>query len=1414
MKPSDRFSFTRQNKLCDNCLKHNHFSARCTLNRRCSVPGCGKKHTKFLHLLEDRPTAGTLATVRPRDRTPSSSSSSGASRDRGTTPRPDAVSAQNATGSVTGAGSPIALPVAPVKIRAKGGAGGVVTTYALLDTGSTNTFCCDSLLDELAVDGKDSLLALTTLGSKCQQVPTKVAALEVMDMDEKCLVQLPFVYSRPELPAPNEAVMAREASDKWPHLRDLDLPRVAPTCVKLLIGQDIPEALLPMEVRQGNPGEPYATKTALGWTLNGPMGQQSLGNVTTTCNFIAADHRLERQLERIWELERSSDDDILALSVEDRRVVQTWTDSVSQVDGHYQLPIPFRDSNPRLSNNVVMAKHRLDSLQRKFERDEELYQNYKTGVEELLSNGFAERVPESEISGPQGKTWYLPHHHVSNPNKDKIRIVFDCSASYKGDSLNTKVLQGPDLTNKLIGVLLRFREQNIAVMADIKAMFHQVWVEPDDRDALRFLWWPGGDMSLEPVPYRMCVHLFGGIWSPSAANFALKQTASDHIEAFDDMTIQSVVKRLYVDDLCKSVIDTEVAIRLADQLCRLLQLGGFRLTKWVSNDREVIASLPLEERAPKVKDLDLDNSNLPMERVLGVSWDPETDSLGVNAKIMDKPLTRRGLLSDVSSVYDPMGIVSPFVMPAKCLIQELCRRGAGWDEPLLEHEELEWNTWRSGVEKLKLFSVNRCFHPCDFGDATATELHHFSDASERAYGSVAYLKQTNREGKIHVTIVFAKSKVAPLANVTIPRLELLAAVEAVKIDQLLRRELDIQIKSTTFWTDSTLVLQFINNESKPLKTFVANRVTYIRSYTSPSQWRHVETDKNPGDDVSRGLTADQMLSSKRWVSGPDFVWSDIEKTDTGIPPLSENCEVKKARVFSTNANTNPEMCVDGLIEYYSSWNRLRRAAAWFLRLKGLLRSKVKKDAKPVPSGSLTVEEIEQAEVSLVQYVQKRAYSAELRDLENGQQCVKKSSCIYSLEPLLDDSGVLCVGGRLQNAPIPARQKHQYIIPTSSHLATLLVRHYHEVSGHSGREYVLSLTRQKFWLPKPRNLLQVVLFDCPHCRRKKARLMKQRMANLPLDRVVPYEPPFSNVGCDCFGPFMVKRARSDVKRYGCIFTCHVTRAIHIEILLSMDTDSLINGLRRFTARRGNPARIRSDNGTNFTGGDNELRKSISEWNQSTTDKFLAQKGIQWVYNPAAASHFGGCWERLIRSVRATLISVMSMPSVRGQSLGDEELSTFMCEVEAIVNGRPITIVSDDVRDMEPLTPNHLLLMRSGATLPPGVFVDRDMYRRKWKQAQYLANIFWERWVKEYLPTLQKRTKWIESSDNLKVGDVVLVLDESTPRNLWPLARVVEIFPGKDGLVRSACVKTRISTLTRPIHKLSLLESSVAELEDND
>lgn len=442
-------------------------------------------------------------------------------------------------------------------------------------------------------------------------------------------------------------------------------------------------------------------------------------------------------------------------------------------------------------------------------------------------------------------------------------------------------------------------------------------------------------------------------------------------------------------------------------------------------------------------------------------------------------------------------------------------------------------------------------------------------------------------------------------------------------------------------------------------------------------------------------------------------------------------------------------------------------------------------------------DIDKAELAIIQFSQQTKFQDELLCLERGQN-IKKSSHLYKLSPRLEN-GILRVGGRLSKSSLPLETKHPIILAKDLYISSLLLRHIHEEVGHSGRNYMLSKLREKYWVTGVSTAIRRVLSKCTICRRLGATPVCQQMADLPTERLQPNEPPFTCVGVDLFGPFEVKSRRSIVKRYGVIFTCFALRAIHIEVAPSLDTDSFINALRRFIARRGQVRELRSDNGTNFVGAERELKNAIEQWNQAKVHEMLLQRGIKWTFNPPAGSHHGGVWERLIRSVRKVLNSTLKV-----QNLDEEGLHTVLCEVEAIINSRPITKASTDPNDLEALTPNHLLLLKNLPSLPPGEFQTADLYARKrWRQVQYMSDLFWKRWTQEYLPLLQERQRWTGVQRNLVPGDIVLLMDSTAPRNSWVMGRVIQTYPDRKGFVRQVRIKTKTSCLDRPISKVCLL-----------
>ena len=448
--------------------------------------------------------------------------------------------------------------------------------------------------------------------------------------------------------------------------------------------------------------------------------------------------------------------------------------------------------------------------------------------------------------------------------------------------------------------------------------------------------------------------------------------------------------------------------------------------------------------------------------------------------------------------------------------------------------------------------------------------------------------------------------------------------------------------------------------------------------------------------------------------------------------------------------------------------------------------------------SLSADDLRDAEMTIVRWVQARTFALEMTSLESGNGCLTKSNRLAPLDPIIVN-GIVRVGGRIGKAPVSEDVKHPVLLPLDSPVSSLLVKKFHEDTGHGGREQVLSRLRQRYWIIHGNALTRRVLKSCVFCRRQFGVPLKQKMADLPLDRITPAEPPFTNTGVDYFGPILVKRGRCQVKRYGALFTCLVSRAVHIEMAASLDTPSFINVLRRFVARRGQVKLMRSDNGTNLVGAQRELRQAIQEWNQAQVKAFLLQKEVTWCFNAPSASHHGGAWERLIRSTRRILLGL-----TKEQVLDDDGLSTLLAEVESVLNGRPLTKSSSDPQDLTCLTPNHLLLLKDQPSLPPGMFSEADNYvRRRWRQIQYLSDLFWKRWVPEYLTVLQDRQKWLFPKRNVQVNDVVLIVDQGAPRGSWLLGRVIETYPDKNGYVRNVAMKTRSSRLVRPVSKLVMV-----------
>ena len=455
------------------------------------------------------------------------------------------------------------------------------------------------------------------------------------------------------------------------------------------------------------------------------------------------------------------------------------------------------------------------------------------------------------------------------------------------------------------------------------------------------------DLTKEHADYEMNVHLFGAVSSPSCANFALKQTAIDSRGKFEDEVANMLMRDFYVDDLLKSFKCEERATKLITDSQDMCASKGFNLTQVVSNSSKVIESIPASKRSKSMENLDLTKQNWPIERALGVTWCIESDAFCFRINLSDVPLTRRGILSSISSIYDPLGLVAPFLLKGRKVLQKITAETTRWDDDVKQEHVQEWDEWRKELPHLAALKIDRCYKPLNFGEPIKSSLHCFSDASMTGYGVSVYLRQVNQEGRIHVSLVLGKSRVSPLKPTTIPRLELTAAAVSSKVARMVRKEINILNLQEFYWTDSQIVLGYIANESRRFKIFVANRVQLIHDNTNKNCWRYVATDTNPSDAASRGITTEDKQAVKMWLNGPQYLWETNEDWTEDPAEFSvahEDPEVRAIKCTNTTiTNKQFENPFEQIFERCSDWNSMKRIIGYVFSLTEKCRSKTRKN---------------------------------------------------------------------------------------------------------------------------------------------------------------------------------------------------------------------------------------------------------------------------------------------------------------------------------------------------------------------------------------------------------------------------------------------------------------------------------------
>ena len=1302
----------------------------------------------------------------------------------------------------------VVLPTAKVLVH---GTDGVVEATALFDSGSDRTYVTESLVKRVGAEwvGSQKVNFAAFGGGKVSEgdrnvykMCVKGAAVPDRDMNTFSAVAVPVIcapLSRPSVPD----VCLTEFKDLT--LADGDFTdRVL--SIDLLIGLDCYWHLIRPGVLTNSSGL-TAQDSCFGWVLSGAAGEVSCSPNLVSCRLLCLGDLQDREVRNLWELEGvgvSSKE----LSDDEDAVLEHFASSVKFCDGRYEVELPWKGDarETDLQSNRHSAERRLQGLSRQLDRDK-LRSEYDLVLQGMEASGVIEEVPESELTSSSGPQFYMPHRPVVRPDSatTRVRPVFDASAcGPNGVSLNDCLEAGPSLIPRLTDVLLRFRRHKYAVTGDISKAFLQISVRPEDRDCLRFLWEQCGKvrvMRLTRVP-------FGVKSSPFLLNAVIKHHLS---QCSVSRVVSELQDNLYVDDWLSGADSEAEAKEMYLEGKAVLMEAGMTLTKCHSNSELVLDSAGGSQTEERLK-------------ILGVRWDPAQDAMRYEGVCLPPGVvgTKRVVLSFLARMFDPLGLLVPFVLTGKVLFQKLWTLGLGWDDCLPPDEERVFQRWLSGIPLLQQLTLERCYvtgDVCWSEVSDQLELHVFGDASVKGYGCVVYLRYPLPDGGFAASFVMARARVAPVKTVTLPRLELLGCLMAARMVKHVRCALQLPDVQVYCWTDSTVALAWIKSHPCKWKQFVRNRVEEVQSITDPSVWNHTPGPQNPADAASRGLFADQLVESELWLQGPEWLRSpgappavcglfvtseELSEPDIGEPEpeageaLShgELSPVRPSDATAPPPAATPVTLVSQLesesqggvfpVERWGSLSKAARVVAWVLRFVRNSRDRSHRCSLP----DLTGEEVAAARDVLFRQAQRASFPDEIKALEQGRD-VAVGSPIRSLTPYLAD-GVLRVRGRLQFSDLCYEEKHPFIVP-KGHLAVLLVREQHDLLKHAGVATLITAVRSSMWVVGLRGIARRVVRGCLACRRQDSRACCEPAAPLPSDRVSP-TPPFSVVGIDFAGPlFAVDFPKK--KFYVLLFTCAVTRAVHLELTGSLTLDEFMLAFRRFSARRGVPSTVYSDNACTFKGADLLLQR------------YFGRLAPVWKFITPQSPWHGGWWERLVRSVKLAL-----RKSLAQRCLSRVELETVLIEIEACVNSRPITFVGDTVDSPAPLTPNHFLTghsigFQAREAEDPSAVTAKALGGRARIREQRL-NRFWSVWSDEYLRNLPPAVSKFRSRGKLCEGSVVLIQNENLPRLKWELAVVTRLFPGRDGVVRSAEVRTAGGKKTRPVQRLHDLEVTAA------
>ena len=1203
--------------------------------------------------------------------------------------------------------------------------------------------------------------------------------------------------------------------------------------IDVLIGLDFYWSFITGRVRR-QLNKPVLVESILGWIIQGNIESQNKQVSTMFCSSKIHDNQLNKEIKSLFELEAIGilPQEKTCYNRDENLALQSFnkTSEYDKDKKQWSVGLPWIHEKG-MNRNEQLALKRYLKLEQRFKNNPEFEKKYREAMEDYINSGYAEKVPNHEINLTEGVS-YQPHHAVVKEDREstKVRLVFDGSCSENdGESINDNLFKGPKLQPLLIDILIRFRIHQITLNADIRKMYLNILIKKEDRNSLRFLWRPKGAKNI--VHFRHTVLPFGIRSSPFLAISVVREHLK--VNPPQNSLVADVLKNdMYMDDLLTGTDDENKAKNLYQDCKSSMQSASMHLVKWKSNNREV-CNLMNENETNNVSkcnknyeedgnivefdnfdELTENNQVCQKHKVLGIHWLTEKDEFtykvdNIVEESTSSRVTKRNVFSLASKLYDPLGLISPYIVKIKIFMTKLWEAGYEWDEEISTEMKESWNAWLIDIVRAKDIHIDRCYYKSN-KKIIARTLHVFGDASEEAYAAVAYIVSEDEDRNTNSMLVMSKTRVSPIKRVTLPRLELLAALLAARLGKYIVNALQpFKIDEIYYWTDSSIALSWIRSKSRELKPFVGNRVQEIQDITSPCQWKKCSGEQNPADHPSRGRSLKMLVECQEWWFGPTWL-KDEEKWPKFEIEVYDKEEFKNEYRQQTMLTINSEKIITSCInpENNSSWRKLIGVTA---RIKRLFYNAKHKESKR--EGILSSDELNEASEYWIKQVQYESFHEEVKLLKNNQQ-VKNSSSLYNLNPYFDHkNGYLKLEGRIQNSGLTNEIKHPIVLPNNHHVVRLLILDYHIKQLHGGISHTLITIRNKFWILKARRFIKEVLNDCLVCKMARPKKIDVMYGQLPSDRITP-QPPFTVVGIDFTGPLYVYQNEECNKMYICLFTCAVTRAVHLELVYDLSCESFIKSFRRFVSIRGLCNTIYTDNAKTFKKAHKELIKCFNIFENEVFRKFIQEQKIDWKFIVPLAPWWGGFYESLMSSIKAPLKKIL-----KGSLLNVDEINTVLHEVSAMVNSRPLTYISEDIEDMDYLTPSKFLIGRQTMYVPiqteKTITSTSDELRERRKLQNQHLNGIWKSWSDKYLSMLgYKNIK--RPSIALKIGQLVQVLDHSIPRQIWKVGIVSEVFPGKDGIIRSVKVKIPNGKyLLRHIHHISKLEADeIVDKSDSD